>query len=63
MLLGLGNGGGQRAFQMLGIGVGEQQPLAACGSLAGNQGVRLAGPSLRQRLRSVEHMNIDEGRD
>ncbi len=60
VLLGLGDGGGERAFEMLGVGIGEQQPLALRGRFAGDQGVGLAGPSRRQRLRRVEHMNIEE---
>ena len=59
MLLGLGNGGGERAFEMFGIRIGKEEPLALrrCASPA-TRGVGLAGPSLGQRLRRVEDMDI-----
>ena len=60
MLLGLGDGGGKRTFEMFGVGVGKQQPLAPRNRFGGHQGVGLAGPSRRQRLRRVQHLNIDE---
>ena len=63
VLLGLGYGGGQRAFEMLGIGVGKKQPLAERSGFAGNEGVGFAGPSRRQRLRGVEHVDVEEKLD
>ena len=47
MALGLFEAAGERAWQVDGIGVGEEQPLAAGGLGSGGNGVIFAGPAWR----------------